>query len=150
MADGESSSERLAHSTVLGSTDIGYLDVLHEEDWQRWFEPGTIDALLAEHVWEHLTLAEGKLAARHCLRYLCAGGYLRAAVPDGSHPNLDYVKAVKVGGSGPSADDHKMLYTYETLSEVFRDGRFQTSPSPRAIATSSLSVRPGTGFGARA
>jgi predicted SAM-dependent methyltransferase len=105
-------------------TEIGYLNVLKAEDWRRWFAPGSLDALLAEHVFEHLTAAEGELAVRHCFAYLRPGGYLRAAVPDGCHPDPAYIEAVKPGGSGPSADDHKVLYTYRTFSELCRQVGF--------------------------
>jgi hypothetical protein len=37
------------------STDQEFLDLLREEDWQRHFTPNSIDAIVAEHVWEHLT-----------------------------------------------------------------------------------------------
>jgi predicted SAM-dependent methyltransferase len=35
------------------------------------------------------------------------------------HPNADYVAAVRPGGTGAGADDHKVLYTYRTLAQVF-------------------------------
>jgi predicted SAM-dependent methyltransferase len=105
-------------------TNVDYLDVLKAADWQRWFAPGSIDALLAEHVWEHLTPEDGRLAARHCFTYLRPGGYLRAAVPDGYHPDPAYIDSVKINGTGPSANDHKVLYTYNTFSQVFTDAGF--------------------------
>jgi len=46
-----------------------------------------LDAILAEHVWEHLTKEEALIAALTCYRYIKNGGYLRVAVPDGPHPN---------------------------------------------------------------
>jgi predicted SAM-dependent methyltransferase len=106
-------------------TDIEYLNILREEDWRRWFPPNSLDALLAEHVWEHLSPDEGRLAARYCFRYLRRGGYLRAAVPDGFHPDPAYIETVKVNGTGPSADDHKVLYTYRSFSEVFMSAGFR-------------------------
>jgi predicted SAM-dependent methyltransferase len=107
------------------ATDIEHLNVLDEGGWAAGSKPGSVDALLAEHVWEHLPPAEGRLAVRHCFKYLRPGGYLRAAVPDGHHPGPEYIEAVKVGGSGPSADDHKVLFTYETFSEVFLEAGFE-------------------------
>lgn len=65
------------------ATDIDVLNVLSLEDWQYYFRPGVIDALLAEHVGEHLRPEDGLMAARICYKYLKPGGYLRAAVPDG-------------------------------------------------------------------
>ena len=81
--------------------------------------------MLAEHVWEHLTLHEGLTAAKQCFEYLKPGGYLRVAVPDGFHPDQKYIEGVKVDGTGPGADDHKVLYTYKTLKELFSSAGFR-------------------------
>ena len=43
---------------------------------------------------------------------MAPGGTLRIAVPDGYHPDKDYIDWVKVGGNGFGADDHKILYNY--------------------------------------
>lgn len=43
---------------------------------------GLVDAFLAEHVWEHLSLEDAHRAARNCHDYLHPGGRLRLAVPD--------------------------------------------------------------------
>ena len=106
-------------------TSIDFLDLLKECDWQRYFYPNSIDAILAEHVWEHLTAAEGLQAAKNCFHYLRPGGYIRIAVPDGLHPDHCYIESVKVGGSGPGSNDHKVLYTYATLKELFEAAEFK-------------------------
>jgi predicted SAM-dependent methyltransferase len=95
------------------------LDVLNERHWTRLFAENSIDAILAEHVWEHLTLEQGLRAARNCRRFLKPGGYLRVAVPDGRHPDPEYIEWVRVGGSGAGADDHKVLYNGETFRGLF-------------------------------
>ena len=100
-------------------TDNDVLNLLKPKDWSRLFEPAAIDALLAEHVWEHLTLEEGVVAASLCFRYLRPGGYLRVAVPDGLSPDPEYIESVRVGGSGAGAKEHKVLYTYKILQDVF-------------------------------
>ena len=47
-------------------TDVEYLNLLRQEHWERYFVEGSIDSILAEHVWEHLTEAEGlDVAARN-------------------------------------------------------------------------------------
>lgn len=102
-----------------------FLDLLREADWDHYFAPATIDALLAEHVWEHLDRADGLRAAQQCYRYLQAGGYLRIAVPDGNHPDPGYRDLVRVGGSGFGADDHKVLYDAEKLSALLREAGFE-------------------------
>jgi predicted SAM-dependent methyltransferase len=52
------------------------------------------------------------------------GGFLRVAVPDGRHPDPDYIEWVRVQGIGPGADDHKVLYTADTFRQVFADVGF--------------------------
>jgi predicted SAM-dependent methyltransferase len=123
------------------STDRDVIDLLCEDSWQRNVGPGSLDAILAEHVWEHLSPHQAACAAGTCFRFLKPGGYLRAAVPDGYHPDPGYIDQVKPGGSGSGADDHQMLYTYQTFCDLFvnagfgvrlyeyfdRDGGFQYS-----------------------
>jgi predicted SAM-dependent methyltransferase len=46
------------------------------------FEPGTVEAILHEHLLEHLTLAQGHGLMRECVRVLEPGGVLRIGVPD--------------------------------------------------------------------
>ena len=106
-------------------TDINTLNLLQRQDWEALFQPNSIQAILAEHVWEHLTLNDGLLAMRYCFQFLSVGGYLRIAVPDGFHPDLDYIEYVKVNGSGPGADDHKVLYNYRTLSDLLEKAMFK-------------------------
>lgn len=104
------------------------LDILKEHDWQRYFKPGTIDNILAEHVWEHLTLEEGQLGIEMCYKYLKQGGRLRLAVPDGFHPSPDYIEYVRPGGSGPGADDHKILYTVDIMRKAMESAGFRVVP----------------------
>lgn len=100
-------------------TDKDHINMLLIEDWQRYFSGNSVDALFAEHVWEHLTEADGITAAKNCYAYLKPGGYLRIAVPDGFHPSIEYRDAVKPMGSGFGSDDHKVLYTHISLKRVF-------------------------------
>jgi predicted SAM-dependent methyltransferase len=69
------------------STNQEELDLLCPQDWQLSFNARLTDAFLCEHVWEHLTEAEGREAAKLCYKYLKPGGYLRCAVPDANFPN---------------------------------------------------------------
>ncbi|NNJ11427.1 methyltransferase domain-containing protein [Chloroflexales bacterium ZM16-3] len=106
------------------ATDITSLDLLREADWRSRFAEGSVAAILAEHVWEHLGPADGLEAARRCRRYLRPGGHLRIAVPDGLHPDPTYREAVRPGGTGPGADDHKILYTYCSLGGLLEQAGF--------------------------
>ena len=107
-------------------TEIYNLNLLNPKDWERYFVENTIDALVAEHVWEHLTEEEGVLAAQLCYRYLKPGSLLRVAVPDGFFPDQEYIRWVEPSGIGPSAHDHKILYNYKILQEVFERAGFET------------------------
>jgi predicted SAM-dependent methyltransferase len=109
-------------------TDVDQLNILLDRDWQRFFAPDSIDAILAEHVWEHLSEQAGIEAARLCFKYLRPGGRLRIAVPDGLHPDVRYVDAVKPGGTGPGAEDHKVLYSCRSLQDALGRAGFQTRP----------------------
>jgi len=103
------------------------LNLLKEADWEQSFRKRKIDALLCEHVWEHLTIEEALEAAKRCFRYLKPGGFLRCAVPDGFFPDLDYQKVNRIGGPGPSdhpAADHKFVYTYRTFVPIFEAAGF--------------------------
>ncbi len=106
------------------ATDQQELDLLRPRDWESQFPPASLDALLAEHVWEHLSLDQGLAAARLAFRFLQPGGHLRVAVPDGCHPSHDYREWVRPGGTGPGAADHKVLYTSATLAELFARAGF--------------------------
>ncbi len=107
------------------NTEIDFLNLLNPDHWTAYFQRNMIDAILAEHVWEHLTLAEGLEAAKRCFDYLKPGGYLRVAVPDGFHPRKDYIEEVKPGGTGAGAADHKILYNHISLGKVFKEAEFR-------------------------
>ncbi|MCA1055283.1 methyltransferase domain-containing protein [Rossellomorea aquimaris] len=109
-------------------TQEGDLNLLKEEDWAALFSENSIGAILAEHVWEHMTFEEGVRAARNCYQYLKPGGYVRCAVPDGNFPDKEYQRIVQVGGPGPAdhpAASHKIVHTYHTLTEMFEEAGFQ-------------------------
>ena len=76
------------------------MNLLNRLDFDRMFSVEKPKALLAEHVWEHMTREEGVEAAKNCFAYLADGGYLRVAVPDGNFRNPWYQNMVKVGGNG--------------------------------------------------
>jgi len=103
------------------------LDLLKREDWEVSFSQRPVTAILAEHVWEHLTFEEAKVATRICYDFLEPGGYVRCAVPDAYFPNEEYQNTVKPGGPGPkdhSAASHKIVYNYRMLWEVFESAGF--------------------------
>jgi len=121
----------IGSSNVFGAdwipTDIDQLNLLVDGDWRKLFRRNSIDAMLAEHVWEHLTPEQAPIAARQCHAYLKEGGYLRIAVPDGNHPSYEYREAVKPGGHGDGSDDHKVLYTIDSLVRLFENSGFKVN-----------------------
>lgn len=127
------------------STEIGHLNLLDVDTFRRYFqaEGNCVDAFLCEAVFEHLPVEKLLDAARLCHRFLKPGGYIRAAVPDGYHPDPDYIACVKPGGWGSGADGHLSLFTYEQFVLLFvgagfrpvrllewwgQDGRFHARP----------------------
>jgi predicted SAM-dependent methyltransferase len=116
-------SRRVKMKLILGAGQTSFegwistqetdLDLLNRNDFEKNYKENSIDAMLAEHVWEHMTKEEGIVAATNCYDYLKEGGYLRVAVPDLNFRNESYQNMVKVGGPGPidhPAYTHKIVY----------------------------------------
>jgi len=99
------------------------LDITDAQQWVQLFEPDSITAIVAEHVFEHLTFSEGLQAARNCHRFLKRGGTLRIAVPDGFHPDERYIEWVRPG-TGYNGDDHKVLFDYRSLAALMKRAGF--------------------------
>ena len=85
-----------------------------------------LNNIFAEHVWEHLTEDDTILANKNCYEFLNKNGRLRLAVPDGYHPDKKYIDYVKPGGVGRGAQDHKILYNYQTLKDKLEKTGFKT------------------------
>jgi predicted SAM-dependent methyltransferase len=108
------------------STERHQLDILYREDFERILngELG-FEAMLAEHCLEHIPVNRLPEAFQNCFDYLCVGGRFRIAVPDGLHIYKDYIDYVKPGGTGAGAQDHTILFTYETLGKYMMDAGFR-------------------------
>lgn len=106
-------------------TDIKTLNLTREADWRKLLLFLKVDNIMAEHVWEHLSDSDTALANAYCFKYLKPGGRLRLAVPDGYHPDPAYIEHVRPGGSGPGADDHHILYTYNVMKERLEKAGFR-------------------------
>jgi predicted SAM-dependent methyltransferase len=100
------------------------LDVTRPQQWFHHFVPSTVDAVFAEHVWEHLEPAEAELATHNAFFFLKPGGLLRLAVPDGLHPSPDYINWVRPGGVW-NPRDHKILFDYRSLSALLSAAGFE-------------------------
>ena len=108
-------------------TEQSQLNLLREGHWHRYTRTRRIEAVLAEHVWEHLTLDEGRAAARNLYRFLEPGGYVRVAVPDGLHPDPEYIAHVQPPFNGVGYPSHRVLYTAPLLREVFESAGFDVT-----------------------
>jgi predicted SAM-dependent methyltransferase len=111
-------------STGWIATEQSWHDITSRQSWLIFFEPGKVKRILAEHVLEHLNPLEAEQATRNFYEFLEPGGYVRIAVPDGNHSSPEYIKNVRPGGIGPGALDHKVLYTFSTLNELFTSQGF--------------------------
>lgn len=98
------------------TTNIEELDICRMEDFIFLFGENKVDNFMAEHVWEHLNWWQAEAANLNIFTFLKPGGIFRIAVPDGYHPDPQYIEWVRPGGSGAGAKDHQQLYTYKTLS----------------------------------
>jgi predicted SAM-dependent methyltransferase len=116
--------------TVAGwiATDRDVLDLTDPSIFADIWPKPFVSHFLAEHVWEHLEPSSAVSAVASCARALIPGGRLRIAVPDGRHPDSEYIEAVRPGGQGPGAHDHKCLYTVESLSELIERGGLRPVP----------------------
>jgi predicted SAM-dependent methyltransferase len=110
------------------ATDIDSLDLTRRKDWNAVFGSRRVDALVAEHVWEHLTLEGARSANRNCWRFLKPGRWLRLAVPDGFHPDPTYREHIRPGGTGPGAEDHKVLYNHVLMTDMLQRAGFEVRP----------------------
>jgi predicted SAM-dependent methyltransferase len=105
-------------------TNYQYLNLLNDRHWRRVFFIKRIDAILAEHVFEHLSESQGREALNTCHKYMKKGGRLRVAVPDGYSPSKEYIDMVKPGGTGEGSGDHKILYNVILLQEMLVSAGF--------------------------
>lgn len=110
-------------------SDIGFFDATDPEAWSDLVGEGeTVERLLAEHVFEHIPPDSIPAVMKNAYRHLKSGGTIRIAVPDGHNPDPDYIRHVEPGGIGPGADDHKQLFTIETLSAALGAAGFRVEP----------------------
>ena len=101
---------------------------MNRSDFENIAKDDGISAMLAEHVWEHMTKEKGIIAAKNCFDFLEPGGYIRVAVPDANFRNEWYQNMVKIGGNGDPkhpAFTHKIVYDYKTLIDVFQQAGFE-------------------------
>ena len=108
------------------STDIYTLDVTKESDFKEYFTEKKIKYILAEHMLEHLTNEQLNKMVSNFYKYTDETINIRVAVPDGFHSDQQYINLVKPGGFGMGAEDHKNLFNYKTLSNLFEKQGFKS------------------------
>ena len=100
------------------------IDVVEVTSWSNFFQKSSVDAILAENVWEHLSQSEGRIAARNSFQFLRPGGNLRLAVPDAFHPSQKRASLLRRRGRvQPTGPCH--LYNHRSLTELFLSVGFQ-------------------------
>lgn len=107
------------------SCDIDLLNLTKKSNWVKLLRNSKVTNIFAEHVWEHLSDEDTRLANLNCFTFLEKNGRLRIAVPDGYHPNKDYIEYVKPNGNGIGSDDHKILYNYNSMSKRLKEVGFR-------------------------
>ena len=100
-------------------TEYPYVDITDLDNLKKNFKNKEVSKILAEHVFEHLTLEDGIKSIQNFKFLLKSKGIIRIAVPDGYNPNEEYINKVKPGGTGNGADDHKILYNYKLITKLF-------------------------------
>ncbi len=105
------------------STDIPHFDILKEDDWQFFFSKYQINNILIEHVLEHLTKEQVMRVLSLSYKYLKPHGCLRIAVPDGYHPDPEYIKLI-----APPSDGHQSIWNIDTIQNICTDNGFSTEP----------------------
>jgi predicted SAM-dependent methyltransferase len=120
------------------SLERSQLDMRNRADWEKLFRPNSLEAVLSEHVLEHLTADEAQVAARNIFAFLAPGGYWRIAVPDANNPDSTYQDYCRPGGPGQTwmktfvygsdEPDHQVHYNLSLLSSLLCSAGFAVVP----------------------
>jgi len=102
------------------SADYPLLDLTDARTFAAIIDSRSVSNFLAEHVWEYLSPEDGVRAGANCFKVLKQGGALRIAVPDGFHPDAEYIAQVRSDGSGAGEKDHKVLLITARLRPCLR------------------------------
>jgi len=106
------------------SSEQYFLDIRKESNFRKILKEKKINRLLAEHVLEHLTEEELSKAIRNFYLYSTENVNIRIAVPDGNHPDTDYIKSVQPDTELMS-HGHQVLFNYQSLLDAFRIQGFE-------------------------
>lgn len=98
------------------STDVDTLDITSEADWAAVFDGRQADAMVAEHVFEHIPVDRIPTALRQCATHLKPGARLRIAVPDAKRTDERYTRE-----NIPPTSGHTIYFDVESLSAAIRE-----------------------------
>ena len=96
------------------STEQDIFDLTDPRTIRKFLRNSKVDAYLLEHVLEHLSIDDSQLALTLLANTLNTNGYIRIAVPDGNHPDDDYLHYVGIDGP----DDHKFLWRVSDFERI--------------------------------
>jgi len=109
------------------------LDIRDRHMWARLFQPESLDAVLTEHVLEHLTPRDADRAARNVYEFLRPGCYWRIAVPDANNPSRWYQLCSRPGSLlhlvanvlyTPGEPFHQVFYEHYSLTSLLATAGF--------------------------
>ncbi|MDR0533622.1 MAG: hypothetical protein LBH01_06685 [Verrucomicrobiales bacterium] len=98
-------------------------DLSKQDDFLRCWQKNSLETILADDVWNNLTVGQANQAARNCFDFLKTGGTLRIAVPDGNHPDPAYLADVYLE-SRKAGRRQRVLYNYKSLVDCLKQAGF--------------------------
>jgi predicted SAM-dependent methyltransferase len=120
-------------------TDFPVVDILNQTKLAALFTEGSVAALRASHVFEHLTYPQAIVAFQNIRCLLDRDvGLARIATPDAQHPGLDYHEK-KLKADWPSG-----IFKAQYRDDIYPGHRALWSESKMAVAASlaGLNARP--------
>lgn len=121
------------------SLERDHLDIRSYEQWGALFEPGSVAAVVSEHVLEHLTPDEAREVVRNVYEFLACGGYWRIAVPDANNPDPKYQEYCRPGGPG---QERMARLCYARRNEPDHKDHYELASLSRLLETAGFFVRP--------
>ena len=100
------------HSNGWLNTNKKNLDITQEKSWiQNNIQKKSLNRILAEHVINNLEENEIEPVLQNFKQFIASNGILRVAVPDGYHPDKNYIEKIN--------KKNKILYNYKDLIKLF-------------------------------
>lgn len=123
-------AKKVAHRPLMvyiGSADVtqpGFisftyaeLDVTKQQDFEKYFCPGSVDVFFSEHTYEHIRAEKYAVSFQLMLKYLRPGGYVRLATPTFPPNHTPGPLDVEYG--------HVSFYTAEALRQELQGAGFE-------------------------